>query len=76
MHRIRRLKFDIAGAPLRLVLSSLGEAEHVGALGVFGAAAAFAGRELAVGVDLALEPLEELLARWTGTGGSVVGAAP
>jgi hypothetical protein len=55
---------------------SLGEAEHVGALGVLGAAAAFVGRELAVGVDLALESLEELLAGGAGAGGSVVGAAP
>lgn len=39
---------------------SLGEAEHVGALG---AAAAFVGSQLAVGVDLALEALQELLAR-------------
>ena len=56
--------------------ASLGEAEHVGALGVLGAAAAFVGRELAVEVDLALEALEELLAGGAGAGGSVVGAAP
>jgi hypothetical protein len=43
---------------------------------VFGAAAAFFGRELAVGVDLALEALEELLAGRAGAGTAVVGAAP
>jgi hypothetical protein len=43
---------------------------------VFGAEAALVGRELAVGVDFALEALEELLARWAGAGASVVGAAP
>jgi hypothetical protein len=43
---------------------------------VFGAAAAFVGRELAVGVDLSLETLEELLAGRAGAGASVVGAAP
>jgi hypothetical protein len=53
-----------------------GEAEHVGALGVFGTSAALVGRELVVGVDLALEALEELLAGRAGAGGSVVGAAP
>jgi hypothetical protein len=55
---------------------SLREAEHVGALGVLGAAAALVGRELAVRVDLALEPLEELLAGWAGAGSAVFGAAP
>lgn len=35
--------------------SSFGEAEHVGALGVLGAAATFVGRELAVWVNLALD---------------------
>jgi hypothetical protein len=55
---------------------SFGEAEHVGALAVFGATAAFVGREHAVGVDLALEPLEELLAGRAGAGASVFGAAP
>ena len=54
----------------------LREAEHVGALGVFGAAAALVGREFAVGVDLTLEALEELLAGGTGAGSSVIGAAP
>lgn len=55
---------------------SLGEAEHVGALGVLGTAAAFVGWELAVGVGLVLEALEGLLARWAGAGASVFGAAP
>ena len=55
---------------------SLGEAKHVGALGVIGAAAALVGRELAVWVDLELEALEELLAGGAGAGGPVVGAAP
>jgi hypothetical protein len=53
-----------------------GEAEHVGALGVFGAAAALVGRELAVWIDLALEALEELLAGRAGAGAPVFGAAP
>lgn len=52
---------------------SLGEAEHVGSLG---ADAGPVGRELAVGADLALEALEELLARRAGAGPAVVGAAP
>ncbi len=56
--------------------SSLGEAEHVGALGVLGATAAFLGRELVVWVDLTFEPLEEVLAGWPDAGGSVAGAAP
>src|SRR5579875_1906608 len=56
--------------------SSFGQAEHVGALGVFGAAAAFLRREDAVGVDLALEAFQELLAGGSGAGGAVVGAAP
>jgi hypothetical protein len=43
---------------------------------VLGAAAALVGWELAVRVDLALEPLEELLAGGAGAGSSVVGAAP
>ena len=43
---------------------------------MFGAAAALVGRELAIRVDLALEPLEELLAGRAGAGGSVFGAAP
>jgi hypothetical protein len=53
-----------------------GEAEHVGALGVLGAAASLVWRELAVGVDLALEALEELLAGRAGAGASVFGATP
>lgn len=55
---------------------SLGEAEHVSPLGVLGAAAALVGRELAIWVDLALEPLEELLAGGAGARSSVVGATP
>jgi hypothetical protein len=43
---------------------------------VLGASAALVERELAVGVDLALEPLEKLLAGSTRAGGSVVCAAP
>jgi hypothetical protein len=43
---------------------------------VLGAAAALFDREFAVGVDLAFEPLEELLAGGAGAGCSVVGAAP
>jgi hypothetical protein len=43
---------------------------------VLGTAAAFVGWELAVGVDLVLEALEGLLARWAGAGASVFGAAP
>jgi hypothetical protein len=43
---------------------------------MLGAASALVGRELAVGVDLALEPLEELLAGGACAGSSVVGAAP
>jgi hypothetical protein len=43
---------------------------------VLGAAAALVGRELAVGINLALEALEELLARRAGAGASVFGAAP
>jgi hypothetical protein len=61
-----------------LILASdgpFGEAEHVGALGALGAAA-FVGRELAVGVDLALETVEELLAGWAGADALVFGAAP
>jgi hypothetical protein len=65
-----------ASASLAGGYGALGEAEHVGALGVLGAAAAFVRRELAVRVDLALEPLEELLAGCAGAGRSVVGAAP
>jgi hypothetical protein len=39
---------------------------------VLGAAAALVGRELAVGVDLVLEALEELLTGRAGAGASVV----
>jgi hypothetical protein len=56
--------------------SALGETEHVGALGVVGAAAVFVGWKLAFGVDLALEALEELLARRVGAGAPVFRAAP
>lgn len=51
---------------------ALGEAEHVGALGT----AALLRLQLNVGVDLALEPRQELLGGGTGASGSVVGAAP
>jgi len=43
---------------------------------MLGAAAAFVGWQFAVGVDLSLESLEELLACCTGAGATVVGAAP
>jgi hypothetical protein len=54
----------------------LGEAEHVGAQGVCGAAAAFVGREFVIGVNLFLEPLQEGLASRAGAGATVDGAAP
>lgn len=50
------------------MLQLFGEAEHVGALGVLGTAAASVGRELAVWADLSLEALEGLLAGGTGAG--------
>jgi hypothetical protein len=43
---------------------------------VFGAATAFFGRELAVGVYLAVEALEEGFAGWAGAGATVGGARP
>jgi hypothetical protein len=43
---------------------------------VLGAAAALVGRELAVGIYLTLEPLEELLPGGAGAGRSVLGTAP
>ncbi len=43
---------------------------------MLGATAALIGRQLAVGVNLLLEALEELLARWPGTGAAVVCSAP
>ena len=55
---------------------SLGEAEHVGAFRVFGAAVALVGRECAVGVNLSFEPAQKRLAGWAGARAAVVGAAP
>jgi len=55
---------------------SLCELEHVGALGVFGAAAAFVGRQLVVWVYLAFEALEERFAGRARSGAAVVGAGP
>jgi hypothetical protein len=55
---------------------TLGELEHVGALGVLGALAAFGGGELAVGVYLAFEAFEELVAAGLGAGAAVAGARP
>jgi hypothetical protein len=43
---------------------------------VVGAAAAFVGRELIVGVNLAFEALEEGFACWAGSGTAVAGASP
>jgi hypothetical protein len=54
----------------------LGELEHVGALGVVSTATAFVGWELVVGVDLALEALEEGFAGRAGACAAVVGACP
>jgi hypothetical protein len=54
----------------------LGEAEHVSALGVLGAASALVGRKYAIGINLSLESLQELLSGWPGACASVVGAAP
>ncbi len=69
---------NITGESVRLPCADgwFGEAEHVGAFGVLGAAAALVGRELAVGVDFSLEALEELLACWAGAGAAIVGATP
>src|SRR5713101_3103824 len=55
---------------------SLGETEHVSAFRVVGAASAFVGRQRAIRVNLALEALQELLARWPGAGTPVGRAAP
>jgi hypothetical protein len=54
----------------------LGEAEHVGVLGVLGAASALVGRQCAIRINLSLESLQELLSGWPGACASVVGAAP
>jgi len=56
--------------------SPLGDAEHIRAQGVFGAAVALVGREFAVGVNLCLESLQEGLASRAGAGAAVNGAAP
>lgn len=55
---------------------SFSKAEHVGALGVFGAAAAFVGWQLVVRVNLSFEALEEGFAGWAGAGAAVAGASP
>jgi hypothetical protein len=55
---------------------ALGEAEHVGAQGVVGAAAAFVGWQGAIGVYIVLETLEEGLPGRSGSGAAVGGAAP
>jgi len=70
------------GAPLAALPSlacrygALGEAEHVGALGVLGAASPFLGRQCAIGVYLSFESLEERFTCWSGACAPVVGAAP
>ena len=50
---------------------SLGETEHVGAFRVLGATSAFVGRQGAIRINLSLEALQELLARWPGAGAPV-----
>lgn len=54
----------------------LGEAEHVGAEDMLSAAVALVRRELAIWVDLCLEPLQEGLTGWPGAGAAVNGATP
>jgi hypothetical protein len=55
---------------------SFGEAKHVGALGVFGTAAAFVGLEFVLWVHLAFEARQESLAGRPSAGAAVVGAGP
>jgi hypothetical protein len=43
---------------------------------VFGAAAAFVGWQDAIGINLSLESLEELLTGWSGPGAAIVRATP
>jgi hypothetical protein len=62
--------------PLPRYSRTFGEAEHVGLLGVLGAAAAFGRREGAFGVDLAFEAGEELVAGGLGAGAAVGGLGP
>jgi hypothetical protein len=55
---------------------SQGEAEHVGALSMIGAAVAFVGRQGAIRIYFSLEASEEGLAGGASTGTAVGGAAP
>jgi len=64
--------------PARLAGScgSLRQTEHVGAFRMLGAAPAFVGRQRAIRINLSLETLQELLARWAGPGAPIDSATP
>ena len=55
---------------------SLGKMKHVGALRVVGTTAAFIGRQRAIRINLSLEALQELLARWPSAGAAIDRSTP
>lgn len=54
----------------------LGEAEHVSAHRVFGAASSLVKWQLAIGVNLSFESRQERLVGWASAGAPVFGATP